>query len=48
MKFQVKVKSLISGKVTTKYFSVVEDAIRYADNRCNEFTKVTVDIKEDK
>lgn len=47
MKFQVKVKSLISGKITTKCFSTIEEAERYADNHCNEFTKVTIDIKEE-
>jgi hypothetical protein len=47
MKFQVKVKSLISGKITTKCFSTIKEAERYADNRCNEFTKVTIDVKEE-
>lgn len=47
MKFQVKVENLITDKITVKSFSNAEDAIRYADNHCDKYIKITVDIKED-
>lgn len=47
MKFQVKVENLITDKTIVKSFSNAEDAIRYADNQCDRYIKVTVDIKKD-